>query len=67
MHTETVMVYFDDLDAMGVVHNAKYVTLFERALAAYWAQRSRYLRLVFANEPVERLTDLRARFDTALR
>lgn len=25
-----------------------------------------YLRLVFANEPVERLTDLRARFDTAL-
>jgi aspartate/methionine/tyrosine aminotransferase len=28
---------------------------------------SRYLRLVFANEPVERLTDLRARFDAALR
>lgn len=27
MHTETVMVSFDDLDAMGVVHNAKYVTL----------------------------------------
>ena len=27
----------------------------------------RYLRLVFANEPVERLGDLRARFDTALR
>jgi aspartate/methionine/tyrosine aminotransferase len=27
---------------------------------------SRYLRLVFANEPAERLTDLRARFDTAL-
>ena len=25
----------------------------------------RYLRLVFANEPVERLSDLRARFDTA--
>jgi hypothetical protein len=24
-----------------------------------------YLRLVFANEPVERLGDLRARFDTA--
>ena len=27
---------------------------------------SRYLRLVFANEPVERLGDLRARFDAAL-
>ena len=26
----------------------------------------RYPRLVFANEPAERLTDLRARFDTAL-
>jgi hypothetical protein len=25
-----------------------------------------YLRLVFANEPAERLTDLRDRFDTAL-
>jgi hypothetical protein len=27
---------------------------------------SRYLRLVFATEPAERLTGLRARFDTAL-
>jgi hypothetical protein len=27
---------------------------------------SNYLRLVFANEPVNRLSDLRARFDTAL-
>jgi hypothetical protein len=26
----------------------------------------RYLRLVFANEPAKRLTDLRDRFDTAL-
>jgi hypothetical protein len=25
----------------------------------------RYLRLVFANEPVQRLTDLRSRFDAA--
>ena len=37
MHTETVMIYFDDLDAMGVVHNGRYVTLLERALATYWA------------------------------
>ena len=23
MHTETVMIYFDDLDAMGIVHNGR--------------------------------------------
>lgn len=38
MHTEIVMVYFDDLDATGVVHNGRYVTLLERALATYWAR-----------------------------
>lgn len=38
MITETVMVYFDDLDAMGVVHNGRYATLLERALAAYWTR-----------------------------
>ncbi|MDR0346353.1 MAG: acyl-CoA thioesterase, partial [Nocardiopsaceae bacterium] len=56
MPTETVMVYFDDLDAMGVVHNGKYVTLLERALAAYWARagwpydpgQPRFAEVVFA-------------------
>jgi acyl-CoA thioester hydrolase len=38
MHTETVMVYFEDLDAMGVVHNGRYAALFERALAGYWTR-----------------------------
>jgi hypothetical protein len=38
MTTETVMTYFDDLDAMGVVHNGRYVILFERALGAYWTR-----------------------------
>jgi hypothetical protein len=38
MTTETVMIYFDDLDAMGVVHNGRYVILFERALGAYWTR-----------------------------
>jgi acyl-CoA thioester hydrolase len=33
---ETVRVYFDDLDAMGVLHNGRYAVLFERALALYW-------------------------------
>lgn len=38
MTSETVMVYFEDLDAMGVVHNGRYAALFERALAAWWAR-----------------------------
>ena len=38
MITETVMVYFDDLDAMGVVHNGRYAALLERALSAYWTR-----------------------------
>jgi acyl-CoA thioester hydrolase len=36
--TETVEVHFEDLDAQGVVHNARYVLLLERALAAYWSR-----------------------------
>ena len=35
---EPVMIHFDDLDAMGVVHNGRYVLLLERALAAYWTR-----------------------------
>jgi acyl-CoA thioester hydrolase len=38
-HVEPVQIHFDDLDAMGVVHNARYVLLLERALAAYWSER----------------------------
>ena len=36
--TETVDVHFEDLDAQGVVHNARYVLLLERALSAYWTR-----------------------------
>jgi acyl-CoA thioester hydrolase len=35
---ETVEVHFEDLDAQGVVHNARYVLLLERALSAYWTR-----------------------------
>lgn len=38
-HLEPVRVYFDDFDAMGIVHNARYPVLLERAVAAYWAAR----------------------------
>jgi acyl-CoA thioester hydrolase len=36
--TEVVPVHFEDLDAMGIVHNARYILLFERALSAFWAR-----------------------------
>ncbi|MFC8615574.1 acyl-CoA thioesterase [Micromonospora purpureochromogenes] len=38
-HVEHVSVYFDDLDALGILHNSRYAVLLERALTAYWAER----------------------------
>ena len=38
-HVEPVRVYFDDLDAMGVLYNMRYGQLVERALALYWERR----------------------------
>jgi acyl-CoA thioester hydrolase len=35
-HVESVPVHYDDLDAMGIVHNARYAVLLERALNAFW-------------------------------
>lgn len=35
---EQVMgVYFDDLDPFQILHNARYLLLFERTLGAFWA------------------------------
>ncbi|MEE6260770.1 acyl-CoA thioesterase [Plantactinospora sonchi] len=36
---EIVPVYFDDLDAMGIVHHARYALLFDRALSGYWGRQ----------------------------
>ncbi|MEU9831363.1 thioesterase family protein [Streptosporangium sp. NPDC048047] len=33
---ERVQVHFDDLDAMGLLHNSRYALLVERAVGAYW-------------------------------
>ncbi|GAB3134225.1 acyl-CoA thioesterase [Microbispora hainanensis] len=33
---EIVQVHFDDLDAMGLLHNSRYAVLVERAIGAYW-------------------------------
>ncbi|GIH72491.1 acyl-CoA thioesterase [Sphaerimonospora thailandensis] len=35
-HFEPVQVHFDDLDAMGLLHNSRYALLVERAVGAYW-------------------------------
>ena len=35
-HEETHGVYFDDLDAFRVLHNARYLLLMERTIGAFW-------------------------------
>ena len=35
-HVELLPVHFDDLDPMGMIHNARYALLIERALATFW-------------------------------
>ncbi|MFD8424691.1 acyl-CoA thioesterase [Streptomyces sp. NPDC059466] len=34
-----VTVHFDDLDALGLLHNARYPVLVERAWTAFWNER----------------------------
>ncbi|MEV5279180.1 acyl-CoA thioesterase [Streptomyces sp. NPDC051994] len=34
-----VAVHFDDLDALGLLHNARYPVLVERAWTGYWNER----------------------------
>ena len=43
-HVEHVAVHFDDLDALGTLHNARYAVLLERALTPYWASRGHNFR-----------------------
>lgn len=31
-------VYFDDLDAFQILHNARYVLLFERTIGSFWGE-----------------------------
>jgi len=38
-HIEPMVIHFDDLDAMGLVHNGRYAVLLERALTPYWSAR----------------------------
>ncbi|GAB4661511.1 pyridoxal phosphate-dependent aminotransferase [Mycobacterium avium subsp. hominissuis] len=61
-----------DTAALGLTPEQASTRLFERGriaatpMTGWGPSAHRYLRLVFSNEPIERLADLRARFDTAL-
>ena len=35
-HEATQGIYFDDLDAFQILHNARYLLLFERTIGAFW-------------------------------
>lgn len=35
-HEEIMGVYFDDLDAFQILHNSRYLLLFERTIGAFW-------------------------------
>ncbi|MBX2801643.1 MAG: thioesterase family protein [Myxococcales bacterium] len=35
-HEQIMGVYFDDLDAFYILHNARYLLLFERTLGSFW-------------------------------
>ena len=35
-HEQTHGVYFDDLDAFQILHNARYLLLFERTIGHFW-------------------------------
>jgi len=37
-YEQTQGVYFDDLDPFHILHNARYVVLFERTLGAFWME-----------------------------
>jgi acyl-CoA thioester hydrolase len=35
-HEQVMGVYFDDLDAFHILHNARYLLLFERTIGSFW-------------------------------
>jgi acyl-CoA thioester hydrolase len=38
-HVAPVQVYFDDLDALGMLHHARFATLLDRGIDAYWRSK----------------------------
>lgn len=75
-HEQVHPVYFDDLDAFQILHNSRYVLLFERTVGSFWRHlgwsgnysqdASDRFHLVRANSleylrPVEGVGDVRVR------
>jgi acyl-CoA thioester hydrolase len=48
-HEQSMGVYFDDLDPWRILHNARYILLFERTLGSFW--RSLGYRGLQSDEP----------------
>ncbi|MCA9717483.1 MAG: acyl-CoA thioesterase [Myxococcales bacterium] len=44
-------VYFDDLDAFQILHNARYLLLFEHAIGSFWRRLGWADRLDFNSHP----------------
>ncbi len=44
-------VYFDDLDAFQILHNARYLLLFEHAIGSFWRRLGWADRLDFNSNP----------------
>ena len=42
--TRQLHVHFDDLDPVGVVHNARYAVLLERAISLYWQEHGMFIK-----------------------
>lgn len=79
-HEQIHGVYFDDLDAFRILHNSRYVLLFERTVGSFWkslgfsglfmADEGDQFHLVRANHieylrPVEGVNDVRVRMHVA--
>ena len=44
-------VYFDDLDALQILHNARYLLLFERTIGSFWRRTMRWDGIESATSP----------------
>ncbi len=44
-------IYFDDLDAFAILHNARYLLLFEHAIGSFWQHTGWGWSLDFETEP----------------
>lgn len=53
-------VYFDDLDALQILHNSRYLLLFERTIGAFWARTMGWDRVLDQTKNPDRYHLVRA-------